>query len=110
MKIYIVIQTQFEALHCWPECDIEGVEFLKNTHRHIFHVKMKWRVSHTDRNIEFIQKKREVNLFLSSFNGQDLGRKSCEDIALILSDQFKDCVFISVFEDAENGVEVIYED
>jgi hypothetical protein len=35
-KTYIILTTQFEALHSWPDCDIEDMKFLKNTHRHVF--------------------------------------------------------------------------
>lgn len=105
---YIVIKTQFEALHCWPDCGIAEVAFLRYLHRHIFHVKVKWKVSCTNREKEFIVMKRKVNLFLEKWEGRDLGRMSCEDIADKIHQEFPDSCFVSVFEDDENGVEVIY--
>ena len=104
MKKQVVIKTRFEALHCWPECPIPEVKFLKNPHRHIFHVTLKWDVSHGDREIEFIAMKAFVGEYLVQLP-RDLGRKSCEDIAEMLLAEF-DAQFCSVFEDGENGAEV----
>jgi 6-pyruvoyl-tetrahydropterin synthase len=109
MNRCIVIRTQFEAIHNWPECPIKEVEFLKHPHRHMFHVEMKWTVSHADREKEFIMMKRRVDQYINSvWTGRNIGRLSCENIADTLVGQFKDCIFISVFEDNENGVEVDY--
>ena len=109
MKRCIVIKTQFEAIHCWPECPIEEVSFLKYPHRHIFHVKVKWKVIHNDRELEFILMKRKVDQFFFGWGGEDLGKMSCEDIAEDLHKEFPSAFFISIFEDNENGVEVVYD-
>ena len=110
MKRYIVIKTQFEGIHCWPECDTPEVIFLKHPHRHIFYVMMKWEVFHNDRDKEFITMKRLVEDYISlHFRGKNLGRMSCEDLADKLHFKFKDSCFVSVFEDDENGVEVYYD-
>ena len=106
MKIYIVINTSFEAIHHWPECPFESVAFLRQKHRHVFYVTMKWLVGHQDRDKEFIIMKQKVNLFINkNWEKQDLGRKSCEMIATDLLTQFN-AQFVSVFEDNENGAEV----
>lgn len=117
MKKLIVVKTQFEAIHCWPECPIKEVAFLKNPHRHVFYVIVKWVVNHNDRDKEFIIMKRELDRFihLTLFRipennfGIDLGRMSCEDIADHIHKAFPDCCFVSVFEDNENGVEAYYD-
>ena len=52
MNRHIYIQTQFTGYHRWddaPDC----VAFLRNTHRHVFHVKVTVPVQHNDRAIEF---------------------------------------------------------
>jgi len=49
----IIINLEFEATHCWPECPIEEVAFLRSPHRHVFHVQMKRDVAHDDRDVEF---------------------------------------------------------
>lgn len=111
MKKFIVIKTTFEAIHCWPECPIDEVQFLQHPHRHEFYVTMKWEVHHNDRDKEFIVMKREVDFWLqANYDKKDIGRKSCEDICDELKTAFKDAVFISVFEDNENGVVALYAD
>lgn len=109
MKTFVVIKTQFEALHCWPDCDINGVMFLQNTHRHIFHVVMKFLVSHSNRDIEFIHQKRLVEDYIRQhWDRKDLGKTSCEDLAINLFVKFN-ANFVSVFEDNENGAEAVAE-
>lgn len=107
MKQFIVIKTQFEAIHCWPDCPFDDVSFLRNPHRHIFHVVLKFETK-ADRQFEFIRVKRDVESFLNKkFVGRDLGETSCETIAQTLLRKFSDSCFASVFEDNENGAEVV---
>lgn len=109
MKKFIVINTTFEGIHCWPECPIDEVSFLRDPHRHIFHVTVKWPVNHNDRDKEFIVMKRKVDAWLKVlFPDKQMGRKSCEDVCQLIKDEFPDASFISVFEDGENGAEVHY--
>lgn len=105
-RSYVVIRTSFEALHAWPECPYKSVDFLKSSHRHVFHVEMKIRTD-GDRQIELILLKRNVDIFIcAEFKGKDLGRTSCEVLARKLAEEFN-ADSVSVFEDAENGA--IYE-
>jgi len=107
MKKNIIIKTSFPATHHWPECPIEEVSFLRDEHRHVFYVTMKWRVDHNNRQIEFIQQKMRVDEHLESFYAnKSLGRVSCEDIAEALLKEFK-ANYVSVFEDNENGAEAL---
>jgi hypothetical protein len=104
---YIVVKTQFEAIHRWSDCPFDNVSFLRNPHRHIFFVVLKFETSE-DRQFEFIMVKREVESFLNEkFVGRDLGETSCETIAQTLLTHFTYACFASVFEDNENGVEVV---
>lgn len=107
MNLYVIIRTQFEGVHCWPECNVPGVEFLRNPHRHTFHVEAKFRVTHTDRDREFIDLKRCINTFVTRNYEVDLGRMSCEDLACDILSRFEqdNCVSVKVFEDNENGAE-----
>jgi len=105
MRKYIVIKTQFEAIHCWPDCDIPAVAFLSLPHRHIFYVVVKWTINDNNREKEFIMQKRGVELFLGTWSRRDIGGMSCEDIAETLLKEFK-ADFVSVFEDNENGAEI----
>lgn len=110
LKTNIIINTQVEGIHNWPECDIKEVEFLKFPHRHIFHICCKKEVTHEDRDIEIINLKREINIVLQQTYGNEqgvllLGRKSCEMIASELVQAFN-LNYCSVLEDGENGAEV----
>ena len=44
-KIFVVVKTEFEGFHSWEDAPDE-VSFLRNLHRHIFHVTAKWKVNH----------------------------------------------------------------
>ena len=54
MNRSIWINTEFNATHCWPECPIDEVEYLRHEHRHTFKVKVQLEVIHNDRDVEFI--------------------------------------------------------
>ena len=103
----IVIKTQFTAIHQWSDCPHKEVSFLRNPHRHIFHVTMKWKVTHNDRDKEFIVMKNRVNTFIrNNWDRNFLGNMSCEMMAETLSATFN-ADFVSVFEDNENGAEYV---
>jgi hypothetical protein len=100
----IWITTQFEAFHCWENCPHEDVSFLRDRHRHIFHVKLTVPVTHSDRDVEFIRFKREVNDFLRDmWPDGELGSMSCEMIGAVILDHFQDASVVEVSEDNENG-------
>lgn len=104
----IIVRTQFEGFHKYPAAP-EGVEFLKNEHRHIFHVEAKIEVFHDDRELEFILVKRFLNSQLT--DGQ-MNHKSCEMMAADLINKIEEkfpgerAISVKVFEDNENGGEV----
>jgi hypothetical protein len=102
-KMRIFITTQFEATHQWKLCPFPEVSFLKDPHRHMFHVRLEKVVHHDDRDVEFIMLKREVTAFVRlSYEGKDLGSMSCEVIAGELMEAFDACR-VEVSEDGENG-------
>ena len=108
MRTQVVVRTRFSAIHHWPECPIEEVSYLRESHRHEFHVEMKFNVRHSDRDIEFIVMKNRVDEYLQEhFEARHIGRVSCEDIAGILLSKFK-AASVAVFEDGENGA-IVYE-
>lgn len=108
MRKFVLITTSFVATHHWPECNITDVIYLRHIHRHRFTVKMRFPVTHNDRQIEFILKKMEVDAYLKKYDNKYLGKMSCEDIAEELLKHFE-ANAVEVMEDGENGV-VIYED
>ena len=109
-KSYIIINTQFPATHCWPECSIIEQIHLRHPHRHMFHVRMKWRVWDDNREIEFLEMKRVVEEFINeAWWGKFLENASCEMLCKRLAAQFDAC-YVRVMEDAENGAEYFIEE
>jgi hypothetical protein len=109
MTNYIWITTQFEGFHKYPDAP-KGVEFLKNEHRHIFHLKVFIEVFHNDRDIEFILFKRYIDSLIKENN---FNFKSCEMISDNLQKQISQKypnrkIKIEVSEDDENGSEKEY--
>lgn len=109
-----VIQTvfctlEFPAIHNWPSCPFDEVAYLRDPHRHVFHVKAHKQVYHDDRDVEFIMLKTKIRNFLyTKYPCIDntetllLGATSCEMLASVLIQQF-DLVQCEVNEDNENG-------
>ena len=110
MRMFIIVRTSFEALHQWKDCPIKEVDFLKYPHRHIFHVEAKFQVTHNDRDKEFIVAKRRLTEFVrDTFEGKSLGSTSCEMMCEAIYKEFKlfGLKSVKVFEDDENGAELI---
>lgn len=110
MTIWAKITTQFEALHYWK--DAKGdVAFLRYPHRHLFYVTIWIEEKHRDRDIELVQFKNFVNLYIPSIFGlykNKVLRKSCEMIAqriksFVEKHYPKRKVKVEVLEDGENG-------
>jgi len=115
IKTSIIVNLQIDAIHNWPTCNVEGVDFLKYPHRHVFHITCKKRVWHSDRDIEIIKFKGEVTSYLVDKYGEnvpeqfawvmcDFKNNSCEMIATELLNKF-DLTHCRVLEDGENGAE-----
>jgi hypothetical protein len=121
--IGVIVKTQFEALHCYPDAPME-VAYIRTPHRHVFHVEAEVETFHEDREIEFIMLKQDLNTHIyMKYGSGDIGSTSCEMIALALSGWIKKRypvpekreisnflayadtrkVNIKVFEDNENG-------
>ena len=111
MKKFIFVTFQKEGIHKFPEAP-EGVEFLQNEHRHMFHFQVDVEVFHDDRDIEFILFKRELE-GLYNQGTLELNNKSCEMMADDLVEYIQDNypgrdVRITVSEDGENGAICYY--
>lgn len=99
----VFVTFQFEALHKWGECPLPEVNFLRDTHRHIFHVRMEKTVTHSNRDVEFIMWKRQILAYVREhLEGKDLGNTSCENLAETFAIMF-DAYKVEVSEDGENG-------
>lgn len=105
-EVYCTLQV--EGIHHWPGCPFEEVSYLRDPHRHMFHIKAYKNVTHDDRDVEFIMLKHDVDAFLSTEYWDDdkmclvFGAKSCEMIARELIDRFE-LSRCEVSEDGENG-------
>lgn len=111
----ITIKTQFEAMHYWPDAPDE-VSFLRDLHRHIFHVEANIQVSHDDRELEFFMVKKFLDKTIVKMLKDLQFSRSCEQMAEYLLRAIekkykvkgeKRMVSVSVSEDGENGASVM---
>lgn len=108
MKKYIECALSIEGIHRWESCNIEEVKYLRDYHRHLFEISVIKEVTHSNRDIEFIQFKHKIFSYLKeqywsiAHNCCFFGNSSCEMIAEELIRKFglSRC---SVKEDGENG-------
>jgi hypothetical protein len=104
MKITVFATTRFEGFHRWQAAPPE-VAFLRDLHRHEFHVKVYRQVSHTDRDTEFILLKRELGKVIGEMNRRGTEDWSCERWAVFLTGSLN-LSKCEVSEDGENGAVV----
>jgi len=103
----IVVKARKELIHRYVDAPDE-VSFLREWHRHELHIEMEVDVKHSDREIEFIMIKRELQYQLD-FNIKLINvEKSCEMIAQEIAEIFAikhpgRKIKVSVYEDGENG-------
>jgi len=111
MKRKIHVRNKFTAYHNWPSAPDE-VLFLREVHRHIFHVTATLPVTHDDRQLEFFMVQRDMNNFVDRHYADKILRgKSCEMMAaeilsfLLMKYDLKEGA-VMVEEDGENGATV----
>ena len=102
---------QVPGFHCWKAApDDSG--YLRDMHRHVFHVRVECRVQHDDRDTEFIYFKQFAKSHFEALGartdlGVKFGEQSCEMLANALRKRLCGCghlvTRIEVSEDAENG-------
>lgn len=103
----IVVRLTFEGFHRWPGAP-DHRAYLRDSHRHLFHVEARVEVHHDDRELEF----HDVQGFLREVLPHgDLGARSCEMLARELVNAItrrygERRVRVGVFEDGEVGAEV----
>lgn len=111
MNKMIWVTFQKEGMHKYPAAledpNLADVSFLGYPHRHIFHFKVWIEVFHDDRDLEFIQFKRQCEKWLGD-GTMEIDFKSCE----MLSDDLYELItarwpnrdiWVEVSEDGENG-------
>jgi len=102
------VKIVIERWHRWPAAP-EKVAFLRNLHRHLFHVNVRVQQFQDDRDLEYFLLREEVGEIVNGFKWEE--RTSCEMLALsvkrTLEMRYLDrMVQVSVYEDNENGCEV----
>ena len=110
MKTNIISTYQIDGLHCWPNAKkiIPKMEYLSDLHRHMFYFTAKKQVFHDDRDVEFIDFKRQLITYITKKYYDDqyeccnFKASSCEILAKELLIKFGLC-YCSVMEDGENG-------
>lgn len=121
VKSEVYCKVQFEAIHCWPGVvDVPGlgeVSYLQHPHRHQFVVRAYSKVTHSDRDVEFIWLAHQIESFIQSqfpaYSGSKalhLGACSCEMIGQLILDNFESVYKVDVSEDDENGAVMSRED
>lgn len=99
------IKTTFVAWHRWKDAP-EEFAYLRDFHRHLFHVTAELIVKKLDREVEFISLKHSIDDWLRDrWHGKRL-ELSCEQMAHKILKQFH-LNTISVSEDGENGARVV---
>ena len=98
----------FEAIHNWPGVTaipgLEEVDYLQHPHRHRFFIRVYSRVTHSDRDVEFIWLAHQVEKFLKAkFPDGQLGAMSCEMIGQLILENFESIYKVDCSEDDENG-------
>lgn len=108
MSTEVYCTMQIDGTHSWPGCPFDEVAYLRDPHRHMFHIKAYKPVMHDDRDTEFIILKHHlldylrVQYYVDDLRTHVFGSMSCEMIAQELADTF-DLSRCEVNEDGENG-------
>mgnify|MGYP007029251346 FL=1 len=107
----VITKNYIEGLHCWKDAP-NHLDYLRNKHRHIFHVHCYWEVKHNDREIEIIETQKEVDNYFkkyysNKYNMCDFENMSCEDICNELLGCYKEKGLkqVLVLEDGQGGAE-----
>jgi len=101
----IWIRFQFEAFHRWKDAPDE-VAFLRDRHRHLFHVRVEWPVSHANRDREFFIEQRKAQRAVEWLRLEpDSEEWSCETWAARIGESVG-ASRVEVSEDGENGATV----
>lgn len=117
----IYINLKMEALHAFygaSKEQFEEVSYLQHPHRHIFGFTVELKVTHDDRDVEFIMFKHTIEEYLKGkyysekLKMCDFTGKSCEMLGKELIEfclmQGLQPTSVIVDEDGENGAKVIY--
>ena len=104
--ILVTTKNLIEGYHRWPGAP-DRVGFLRHRHRHVFHIRCWFEVSHDDREIEIMLQQWQIEDFLKEKFGAvcEFGNMSCEAIAYMIMNQFG-AEKVEVLEDGDGGAVV----
>lgn len=102
LKRQIIVTQKIEGFHAYGDAPQE-VRFLRNLHRHLFHVKVGIPVTHNDRDREFFIEQRRLWQVLSGYMADNENAGSCEMIAEHILEKLPHVAWAEVWEDGENG-------
>lgn len=100
----IKVKAEFRAQHRWADCPFEEVAFLREWHRHVFHVEIDLWVTHGDRDEEFFMVQHRLRTCVGQWEGKQV-EKSCEMFAEAVLIYFStyNVRSVTVSEDGENS-------
>lgn len=100
---YIEVRLKMVGFHQWKDApDVCG--FLQAIHRHTFIFRLRVRVDHNDRNVEFTHLRQDmmktiVARYHRVYDGWAFGERSCEELASLMM-----CDLSSKYNVLESGV------
>lgn len=112
-KTTVIVKLAVDGCHNFPAAAelFPEVDFLAARHRHMFHFTVACKVTHSDRDKEFIMLKRDIEAYIYSIYYEadsrtcEFGSRSCEMLAEEILNEF-DAEWVEVWEDNENGAKV----
>lgn len=116
----VITKARFVGFHRWPEAPDE-VAFLRDLHRHEFHVEVSLETKHDNRELEFFTVKNWLlenplkDLNLIRHDGTDKRTNwSCEQMAEYIGNKLREeygsrWMQVGVYEDGENGGVAIWD-
>ena len=102
----VITHNQIIGSHYWEDAP-DRFAYLRNLHRHVFVIRCKFNVTHTDRQIEINDMQDYIEMVLrAKFSADETGLRfegmSCEDIARLCIGSFG-CTECEVLEDGFGG-------
>lgn len=116
LNVYAIVRTKFRATHCWPNCNIKKVEFLKYEHHHEFNVIVKIsQVHRSDRDVEYLVFQQYLDDIIKVMLKKLSIKRSCEDMAewlyeKISKDYYDRRIEVEVNEDGYFGALITPDD
>lgn len=110
VKKIVYCRTRFVGFHRWPNAP-DSVGYLRDLHRHEFHVEVGVRVQGDDRDVEFITLKQTVDGCIAQQQQYWPAEFSCEMMCNAIYDRLKNMyiiAYIDISEDGENGAQIYY--